>query len=96
MQAAQKSPRNQRSTFNFKIEILLRVSTRIIHEALASTWRKPVSLGYCSRFMVSAVHPRRETDEFAKLASASGELPQRANQTPVVVNNPGSIGKNLR
>jgi NADH:ubiquinone oxidoreductase subunit B-like Fe-S oxidoreductase len=80
MQAAQKSPRNQRSTFNFKIEILLRVSTRIIHEALASTWRKPVSLGCCSTFVVSAVHPRHEIDELAKLVSASGELLKRAKQ----------------
>jgi hypothetical protein len=26
-----------------------------------------VSLGYCSRFVVLAGHPRRETDEFANL-----------------------------
>ena len=47
--------------------------------------------GYCSRFVVSTGHPRREIDEFAKLASASGESLQRANQTPVVVNNSGSV-----
>jgi hypothetical protein len=31
----------------------------------------------------------RETDEFARLTSASGESLQRAFQTPVVVNNSG-------
>jgi hypothetical protein len=50
---------------------------------------KLVSLGYCSKFVVSTGHPRREIDEFAKLASAFGESLQRANQTPVVVNNSG-------
>jgi integrase len=63
--------------------------TRIIHDAWASTRRKLVSLGYCSKFVVSTGHPRREIDEFAKLASASGECLQRKNQTPVVVNNSG-------
>jgi hypothetical protein len=61
----------------------------MIHEAWASTWRKLVSLGYCSKLVVSTGHPRREIDEFAKLASASRESPKRANQTPVVVNNSG-------
>jgi hypothetical protein len=65
-------------------------SPRIIHDAWASARRKLVSLGYCSRFVVSASHPGREIDEFAKLASASGESLQRPNQTPVVVNNSGS------
>jgi hypothetical protein len=63
-------------------------SARLIHEALASTWRKPVSFRYCSRFVVSTVHPRRE---IAKLVATSGELPQRLNQTPVVLNHSGSV-----
>jgi hypothetical protein len=50
---------------------------------------KAASLGYCSKFVVSTGHPRREIDEFAKLACASGESLQRPNQTPVVVNNSG-------
>jgi hypothetical protein len=49
-------------------------------------------LGFCSTFVVLAGHPRREIDEFAKLASASGESLQRADLTPVVVNNSGSKG----
>ncbi len=65
-------------------------STRIIHDAWASTWRKLVSLGHCSTFVVSTSHPRRAIDEFTKLAFASGESLQRENQTPVVVNNSGS------
>ena len=40
--------------------------------------------------VVSTVHPRLEINEFVKLVSTSEELPQRANQTPVVVNNSGS------
>ena len=60
---------------------------RIIHDAWASTRRKLVSLGYCSRFVVSTGHPRREIDQFAKPACASGESLQWGNQTPVVVNN---------
>ena len=64
---------------------------RIIHDAWASPWRKLVSFGFCSRFVVSAGHPRRETDEFAKQPSASGESIQRANLTPVVVNNSGLV-----
>jgi hypothetical protein len=48
-----------------------------------------VSLGHCSKFVDSKGHLRRETDEFAKLASASAESLQRKNQTPVVVNNSG-------
>ena len=63
--------------------------SRIIHDAWASTWGKLVSLGYCSRFVVSTGHPRCEIDEFAKIASASKESFQRTNQTPVVVNNSG-------
>jgi hypothetical protein len=39
--------------------------------------------------MVSTGHPRREIDEFAKLASASAEPLQRTIQTPIVVNNSG-------
>ena len=39
--------------------------------------------------VVSTGHPRREIDEFAKPASASGESLQRTNQAPVVVNNSG-------
>jgi hypothetical protein len=39
----------------------------------------------------SIVHPRREFDEFAKLVAISEESPKRAIQTPVVVNNSGSI-----
>jgi hypothetical protein len=66
---------------------------RVIHEALASTWRKPVSFRYCSRFIASTVHPRREINEFVKLVAASGELRPRANQTPVVVNNSGEKGR---
>jgi hypothetical protein len=50
---------------------------------------KLVSLGYCSKYVVSTGHPRPEIDEFEKLAYASGESLQRANQTPVVVNNSG-------
>ena len=72
------------------VVLLVGVSTRIIHDAWASTWRKLVSLGFCSRFVVLAGHQRREIDEFAKLASASGESLQRADLTPVVVNNSGS------
>jgi pyrroloquinoline quinone biosynthesis protein B len=63
--------------------------TRIIHDAWASTLRKLVSSGCCCKFVVSTGHPRREIDEFAKLASASAELLQWTNQTPVVVNNSG-------
>ncbi len=70
-----------------------KLSIRIIHDAWASTWRKLVSLGYCSNFEVSTGHPRREIDEFAKLASASGEPLQRTNQTPVVVNDSGSSNR---
>jgi hypothetical protein len=39
--------------------------------------------------VVSTGHPRREIDEFAKLASVFGEWLQRTYQTPVVVNNTG-------
>jgi prepilin-type N-terminal cleavage/methylation domain-containing protein/prepilin-type processing-associated H-X9-DG protein len=39
--------------------------------------------------VVSTGHPRREIDQFAKPASASGESPQWGNQTPVVLNNSG-------
>ena len=46
-------------------------------------------MGYCSRFVVSTGHPRREIDEFEKLASAYAKSLKRANQTPVVVNNSG-------
>jgi hypothetical protein len=45
--------------------------------------------GIASSFVVSTGHPRREIDEIAKLAFASGESLQRAKQTPVVVNNSG-------
>jgi hypothetical protein len=38
-----------------------------------STLRKLDSLGYCSKFVVSTGHPRREIDEFEKLAYASRE-----------------------
>jgi hypothetical protein len=40
--------------------------------------------------VVSTGHPRREIDEFEKLAYASRESLQWANQTPVVVDNSGS------
>jgi hypothetical protein len=36
------------------------ILARIIHDAWASTCRKLVSLGYCSKFVVSTGHPRRE------------------------------------
>ena len=68
-----------------------RFSARIIHEAWASTWRRLVSLGYCFMFVDSTVHPRGEINEFAKRVATSGELNQRANRTPVVVNNSGSV-----
>jgi RNA polymerase sigma-70 factor (ECF subfamily) len=41
-------------------------------------------------FVDSTVHPRGEINEFAKRVATSGELTQRANRTPVVVNNSGS------
>ncbi len=50
---------------------------------------KACFIGVLLQFVVSKGHPRREINEFAKLASASGESLQRANQTPVVVNNSG-------
>jgi hypothetical protein len=45
--------------------------------------------GHLSNVVISTGNPRREIDEFAKLASASGESIQGANRTPVVVNNSG-------
>jgi hypothetical protein len=42
------------------------ISSRIIHDAWASKLRTLVSLGYCSKFVVSTVHPRREIGESAK------------------------------
>jgi hypothetical protein len=72
-----------------KVKKLVFCGSRIIYDAWASTLRKLVSLGYCSTFVVSTGHSRREFDELAKLASASKESLQRANQTPVVVNNSG-------
>jgi hypothetical protein len=62
---------------------------RIIHDAWASKLRTLVSLGYCSKFVVSTVHPRREIGEFEKPVATSAESPQAPNQTPVVVNNSG-------
>jgi hypothetical protein len=72
------------------------VLARIIHDAWASTLRKLDSLGYCSKFVVSTGHPRREIDEFEKLAYTSRESLQWANQTPVVVNNSGLASGDLR
>ncbi len=40
-------------------------------------------------FCGSTVHPRLEINEFAKLVAILGELPQGANQTPVIVNDSG-------
>ncbi len=52
---------------------------------------KAFSFRSCSRFVVSTVYPRLEINEFSKLVATSGELPQRANQTLVVVNNSGLV-----
>jgi hypothetical protein len=56
---------------------------------------KAVSFRYCSRFLVSTVHPRREINELAKPVATSRESAQRANQTPVVVNHSGLIEKSF-